>query len=39
MMGHLSVKTTRIYARMTRTKINEDMTTLEKRIEGKYKLG
>jgi integrase len=38
MPGHLSIKTTRIYARMTRTKLNEDMTKLEKRIEGKYKM-
>jgi site-specific recombinase XerD len=38
MLGHLSIKTTQIYAQVTRTKINEDMTWLEKRIEGKYKL-
>jgi site-specific recombinase XerD len=38
MMGHKSIKTTQIYAKVTRTKINEDMTRLEKRIEGKYKL-
>ena len=38
MMGHLSIKTTQIYAKVTRTKLNEDMTNLEKRIEGKYKL-
>jgi site-specific recombinase XerD len=38
MMGHLSIKTTQIYAKVTRTKINEDMTCLEKRIEGKYRL-
>jgi site-specific recombinase XerD len=38
MMGHKSIKTTQIYAKITRTKLNEDMTNLEKRIEGKYKL-
>ena len=38
MLGHASIKTTQIYAEITRTKINEDMTNLEKRIEGKYKL-
>lgn len=38
MMGHLSIKTTEIYAEVTKTKINEDMTKLEKRIEGKYEL-
>ena len=38
MMGHLSIKTTQIYAKVTRTKLNEDMSNLEKRIEGKYKL-
>ena len=35
---HTSIKTTQIYAQVTRTKINEDMTNLEKRIEGQYKL-
>jgi site-specific recombinase XerD len=38
MMGHKSVKTTQIYAKVTRTKLNEDMTKLEKRIAGKYEL-
>ncbi|PXV60123.1 site-specific recombinase XerD [Dysgonomonas alginatilytica] len=38
MMGHLSIKTTQIYAEATRTKINEDMTKLAERIEGKYTL-
>jgi site-specific recombinase XerD len=38
MMGHLSIKTTQIYAKVTRTKLNEDMTGLEKRIKGKYQL-
>jgi integrase len=36
MMEHLSIKTTQIYAKVTRTKLNEDMSGLEKRIEGKY---
>jgi site-specific recombinase XerD len=38
MMGHKSIKTTQIYAKVTRTKLNEDMTRLEKKIEGKYRL-
>jgi site-specific recombinase XerD len=38
MMGHKSVKTTQIYAKVTRTKLNEDMAKLEKRIAGKYEL-
>ena len=38
MLGHTSIKTTQIYAQVTRTKINEDMTNLERRIEGQYKL-
>jgi site-specific recombinase XerD len=38
MMGHLSIKTTQIYAEVTRTKINEDMTNLAKQIKGKYQL-
>jgi site-specific recombinase XerD len=38
MMGHKSVKTTRIYAKVTRTKLNEDMTNLAQQIEGKYEL-
>ena len=38
MLGHSSIATTQIYAEVTRMKINEDMTNLEKRIEGKYKL-
>ena len=38
MMGHLSIKTTQIYAEVTKTKIDEDMTNLAKTIEGKYDL-
>jgi integrase len=38
MLGHSSIHTTQIYAEVTRIKINEDMTRLEKRIEGKYQL-
>lgn len=38
MMGHLSIKTTQIYAEVVLSKINEDMTKLEERIQGKYEL-
>ena len=38
MLGHLSIKTTQIYAEVSRTKINEDMTKLAKQIKGKYEL-
>jgi site-specific recombinase XerD len=38
MMGHLSIKTTQIYAEVTRTKLNGDMTNLAERIKGKYEL-
>lgn len=37
-LGHRSISTTQIYAEITRTKINEDMTNLAKRIESKYQL-
>lgn len=37
-LGHRSISTTQIYADITRTKINEDMTNLAKRIESKYQL-
>ena len=37
-LGHRSISTTQIYAEITRTKINEDMTNLAERIEGKYVL-
>ncbi len=37
-LGHRSISTTQIYADITRTKINEDMTNLAERIKGKYKL-
>lgn len=36
MMGHQDIATTQIYAEITRTKINEDMTNLAERIQGKY---
>lgn len=32
-LGHRSISTTQIYADITRTKINEDMTNLAERIE------
>ncbi len=38
MMEHLSIKTTQIYAEVTKTMIDEDMTNLAKTIEGKYEI-
>lgn len=38
MMGHKCIKTTQIYAKLTRQKVNEDMKKLSDRIGGKYKL-
>lgn len=38
MLGHQSIDTTRIYAKITRTKLNEDMTSLAGRIKGRYRL-
>lgn len=38
MLGHQSIDTTRIYAKITRTKLNEDMTNLAGRIKGRYRL-
>lgn len=38
MMGHKCFKTTQIYAKLTRQKVNEDMKKLSDRIGGKYKL-
>ena len=38
MLGHSSMKITEDYAKVTRTKINEDMTNLENRTVGQYKL-
>ena len=38
MMGHKCIKTTQIYAKLTRQKLNEDMKKLSSRIGGKYKL-
>lgn len=37
-MGHLSIKTIQIYAEVTRTKINEIMTSLAEQLEGKSEL-
>lgn len=38
MLGHTNIKTTQIYAEVTKMKINEDMTNLAQWIEGKYEL-
>ncbi len=38
MMGHKCIKTTQIYAKLTRQKVNEDMKKLSSRIGRKYKL-
>ena len=38
MMGHKCIKTTQIYAKLTRQKVNEDIKKLSSRIGGKYKL-
>jgi site-specific recombinase XerD len=38
MMGHKCIKTTQIYAKLTRQKVNEDIKKLSNRIGGKYKL-
>ena len=38
MMGHKCFRTTQIYAKLTRQKINEDMKKLSDRISGKYTL-
>jgi site-specific recombinase XerD len=38
MMGHKSIQTTQIYAKITNQKVNEDMKILSNRIENKYEL-
>lgn len=38
MMGHSSITTTQIYARITDTKVNEDMRNLSGNVNGKYSL-
>lgn len=38
MMGHRSVQTTQIYAKITNQKVNEDMKNLSSRIENRYEL-
>lgn len=38
MMGHRSVQTTQIYAKITNQKVNEDMKILSNRIENRYEL-
>jgi site-specific recombinase XerD len=34
MMGHTNIKTTQIYAKITKEKISQDMEALEKQIMG-----
>ena len=38
MLGHKSLRTTNIYAKITNEKIDADIAALKSRIEGKYKL-
>jgi site-specific recombinase XerD len=38
MLGHTSVKTTQIYAKVTAQKVNEDMKVLSEQMKGKYTL-
>ena len=38
MMGHRSVQTTQIYAKITNQKVNKDMKILSNRIENRYEL-
>jgi site-specific recombinase XerD len=37
-LGHSSVKTTQIYAKVTGQKVNEDMKVLSERMKGRYVL-
>jgi site-specific recombinase XerC len=38
MMGHKCIRTTQIYAKLTRQKVNEDVKKISDRIGRKYKL-
>lgn len=38
MMGHKCIRTTQIYAKLTRQKVNEDVKKISDRIDRKYKL-
>jgi site-specific recombinase XerD len=39
MLGHTSIKTTQIYAKIVDAKISEDMTLLKSRLEGNLQSG
>lgn len=38
MMGHRSIATTQLYAKITNQKVNDDMKILSNRIENKYEM-
>lgn len=37
-MGHKSIQTTQIYAKITNQKVNEDMKKLFTKVDGKYQV-
>jgi integrase len=38
-MGHTNIATTQVYGKITNRKINEDMSLLEQRLDGKFQFG